>query len=295
MSSQEEIYEGSTVLEEHSFVLDEHGTIVLMAPPGAIENLSLATRMLNRDALLSSSPADASSFAPSSSPTGEESAPSSSPVWVEGEEDFKAKSGKQHSPESFRAALPVRGSTRSGVQRTGRPPVPDGPALCRRILASYNTTTHGWCELIELRPNQKGYAQLSHAGFNKFATAGEVALMAKGEANNAARGDQVSHLCHHTRCILSEHIASEPANANNARKGCFAWTPCDPGCEKCHGTQVVWLCPHRPRCVVHHDRYRSQKELIDHGICRDNSEHTRKAQDERNRSQQVGLPTSLRP
>lgn len=53
-----------------------------------------------------------------------------------------------------------------------------------------------------------------------------------------------SHLCDRPACFNPDHIADEPINMNNARKGCVGELKCF-----VHGTVIVNLCVHTPPCI----------------------------------------------
>lgn len=177
--------------------------------------------------------------------------------------------------EYLRARCQTRSSDKTSRQRAHG----DGAALASCVLSRISTTQAGWCSLANLVPNKAGgYPQVSWEGFNKFATLGEVVLWSDGRCKPPTavgeEGTEVSHLCHQPRCMVPSHLIIEGKMANGARKGCVPWIACSSTC-RCRGKCVILLCSHEPPCVMHHERYTSQKDLLDNGICRDAREETK--------------------
>lgn len=175
---------------------------------------------------------------------------------------------------------------------------PGAVSACRDILRNLRERgnsllpANSWCELCTLKPSkQGGYIQLSWRGENKFATLQEVLIWSKGQVRPAtfdvkegetiittAGGQEfdVSHLCHNTRCMVADHVVAEPRQQNNGRKGCLPWISCSPACSLCSGNRVVFLCTHDPPCIRWHPAYSGQRELLENGICRDESQALRR-------------------
>jgi len=125
-------------------------------------------------------------------------------------------------------------------------------------------------------------------GANKFATLQEVLLWSKGIVRppglltqHPEGGEttqevfEASHLCHHPRCMIADHICLEHRDDNQQRKGCVPWVECSDSCRSCGGKKVIMLCPHSPRCIKWIATYPSQEALEANGICRDDGEAIR--------------------
>jgi len=74
-----------------------------------------------------------------------------------------------------------------------------------------------------------------------------LVLRSKGETTDAL--SQVSHLCHHPRCIIPEHIIKESPEVNRSRKPCRAVGLLTVTCE-CGTTFTVSPCKHTPPCIL---------------------------------------------
>jgi len=273
--------------------------------------------VLNRDDPLPSSSSHGSSYAlplvnPTSEPTGPVSDwPSSQPPPSDPPSDALRSLGLEADDERLLTeSIPPQtnqaGTLRNRCQglvlgrtRSASKHEENGPALCAKILARYQYTPVGWCRLIRLQTNKDGgYAQVSYAGCNKFATAGELVLWSKGEAKTepgalssaGSSAPSVSHLCHHPRCTVPEHICVESIGDNNDRKGCLVWTPCIPDCPRCSGRKVIWLCPHSPCCVKAHDGWSSQREFRQSAICRDHGASSGESLRKRKSDNLTGVP-----
>jgi len=163
----------------------------------------------------------------------------------------------------------------------------DGAALCERILSRISAISpvKSWCKLAKLATNKPdGYPQVSYAGHNKFALLHEVVLWSSGRSRDPpAIGEEemeISHLCNTPRCMNPSHLAVESKEANGSRKGCVPWVPCDVFCV-CQGNGVIRVCPHDPPCVLHHDSYASNEDLMANGTCRDVSQAMKELLDKR--------------
>lgn len=137
--------------------------------------------------------------------------------------------------------------------------------FAKTVLDTQNSTTAGWCELVQLAPNKAGgYIQLSFGGANKFALLHHVAVMTDEEMKERwlqEPGLEVSHRCHQPACKRPDHLCLESAADNNRRKGCLVWIPC-PHCER-----KIILCPHTPFCIKADPAFTSMEQLVAEGAC----------------------------
>lgn len=65
-----------------------------------------------------------------------------------------------------------------------------------------------------------------------------------------ADGEEVSHLCHQTKCLTKEHLCVESPQVHDSRDACkykqVVIFNCSCGCEP----QVYNPCTHEPRCIL---------------------------------------------
>jgi hypothetical protein len=137
------------------------------------------------------------------------------------------------------------------------------PVTANKVLERYSLKTipKGWCHETILRESKEaGYVQVSWAGANKFACLQTLVIWAN--AGEVRAGEDASHLCHHPRCLVKEHIISEPTITNQSRKGCRVWVDCYHDCEK-----KIFICPHQPACIKYCEGYRDHEEFMTEGLC----------------------------
>jgi len=59
-----------------------------------------------------------------------------------------------------------------------------------------------------------------------------------------SKGEDISHLCHNSKCLNPNHMTIESKKANNLRKGCQVKFKC-PCCE-----HEAVVCRHNPKCIL---------------------------------------------
>lgn len=190
----------------------------------------------------------------------------------------------------------LRQQCQEGSHAVRAPVLGSGALLAQQILDQvFNKPENlfqpdrSWCVYCTLTPTKEnGYIQLSYRGANKFALLHEVILWSKGvsrpnklktfypeNGETIVEEWQVSHLCSHPRCIVSDHIILEHTLDNQQRKNCLPWTRCSRDCRACLGEKVILLCQHDPPCIKWHPTYTSMEDLVARGVCMDEREAIR--------------------
>jgi hypothetical protein len=119
-----------------------------------------------------------------------------------------------------------------------------------------NCTIKGTCWESTLEPSkQNGYIQVSYKGKKPFCI--HVLSCYDNLERLPNKDEDISHLCHNSKCFNPRHLCIESKIYNQQRKNCKVWHTC-PHCEH---DKLVCICCHEPPCYKYDPQKRNYCNL----------------------------------